>query len=230
MEKTGSKRLSPVSVYLVAENRLLREALVRLFQKRSDISVVGEGRHSDSNAERIAESKCDVLLTDSLTTVEALDLVEDLGEDLSQLKLILFGMNDDPDFFLRAASMGIRGYLLKDASSAEVISAILGVVQGESVCPPRLCRSLFEFVSQEFRRRSGIVDQQACSKLGLTFRQRQLVNLVAKGLTNKEIAAKLNLSEFTVKNHIHRIMRQVDADTRYDAVDVIRANGFLPSA
>jgi DNA-binding NarL/FixJ family response regulator len=56
------------------------------------------------------------------------------------------------------------------------------------------------------------------------------VVLIAKGLTNKEIAASLNLSEFTVKNHVRRILRQVDAQTRYEAVDVIRASGFLPSA
>lgn len=227
MEKFCSEPLSSVSVYLIAENRLLRETLVRLFQKRSDISVVGEDRYSDSIMERIAKTKCDVLLLDSLTTVEAMDSVADPNKGLSQVKLILFGMDEDPDRFLRAVSLGIRGYLLKDASSADVIGAVLRVVQGESICPPNLCKSLFEVVAREFRRRSGMVDQRTCSKLGLTYRQSQLVNLVAKGLTNKEIAAKLNLSEFTVKNHVHRIMRQVGADSRYEAVDAIRSSGFL---
>lgn len=68
------------------------------------------------------------------------------------------------------------------------------------------------------------------SKLGLTYRQRELIALVAQGLTNKEIAARLNLSEFTVKNHVHRIMRNVEAGTRQEAVDVVRARGFLPQA
>jgi DNA-binding CsgD family transcriptional regulator len=67
-------------------------------------------------------------------------------------------------------------------------------------------------------------------KFGLTHRQSQLVALVARGLTNKEIAANLNLSEFTVKNHLRRIMKQVDVDSRHEAVDVIRASGFLPGA
>ena len=68
------------------------------------------------------------------------------------------------------------------------------------------------------------------SKLGLTYRQRELIALVAQGLTNKEIAARLNLSEFTVKNHVHRIMRNVEAGSRQEAVDVVRARGFLPQA
>ena len=62
------------------------------------------------------------------------------------------------------------------------------------------------------------------------YRQLELLGLVAQGLSNKEIAANLHLSEFTVKNHVHRIMKQVDADDRQEAVDVIRASGFLPSA
>jgi DNA-binding NarL/FixJ family response regulator len=65
---------------------------------------------------------------------------------------------------------------------------------------------------------------------GLTIRQQQLISLVAKGLTNKEIAWRLNLSEFTIKNHIHRIMRQVEADSRHEAVEIARASGYAVAA
>jgi DNA-binding NarL/FixJ family response regulator len=90
--------------------------------------------------------------------------------------------------------------------------------------------SLFQLVSEDFRQKSGMIDQQVCIKLGLTYRQRELVTLVAKGLTNKEIALALSLSEFTVKNHIHRIMKLVDVGSRHEAVDLIRAGGFLLDA
>jgi len=100
----------------------------------------------------------------------------------------------------------------------------------KAFAPPKLCAPLFQLVSREFRQRSGAADHEACANYGLTYRQRQLVVLVAKGLTNKEIAASLNLSEFTVKNHIRRILKQVDAQTRYEAVDVIRASGFLSTS
>lgn len=219
-----------VKVFLVAESRLLRETLVRLFQKRAGLSVVGESRYSESGMEQIAASQCDVLLMDSPVTARHTSLVDGFCERAPQINVVLFGMDEDFDCFLRAVRSGVRGYLLKDASSAEIIATVRGVAQGEAICPPRLCAPLFQFVSQELRRRSGRADLEAGSNYGLTYRQRQLVVLVSKGLTNKEIAASLNLSEFTVKNHIRRILRQVDVHTRYEAVDVIRASGYLPSA
>jgi DNA-binding NarL/FixJ family response regulator len=90
--------------------------------------------------------------------------------------------------------------------------------------------SLIQFVSQECRHRPEMLDHRTRIKLGLTYRQRQLITLVARGMTNKEIAANLNLSEFTVKNHIHRIMKQIHAENRQDAVDVVRASRFLANA
>jgi len=230
MEKTGKEALTySATAYLVAENRLLRETLARLFHKRSGISVVGQGRYSDSTVQKIAAIGCDLVLLDSLSTSESIRWAEELSVHAPQTKIILFGMDEDSACFLRAVQLGIRGYLLKDASSAEVVSAVQGIVRGESICPPKLCGLLFEFVSKELRRTSSVTDPKSYTGLGLTYRQRQLMTLVAEGLTNKEIAANLNLSEFTVRNHISRIMKQVDADTRHEAVEVIRASNFFPS-
>jgi two-component system nitrate/nitrite response regulator NarL len=219
-----------VNVFLVAESRLLRETLVRLFQKRAGISVVGQSRYSELNKALVAESQCSVLLLDSPARAHITTLLNELSEHIPQISVILFGMDEDFDCFLSAVRSGVRGYLLKEASSSEIIATVRGVAQGEAICPPRLCAPLFQLVSREFRQRSGGADLEAAASRGLTYRQRQLVVLVAKGLTNKEIAASLNLSEFTVKNHIRRILRQVDAQTRYEAVDVIRAGGYLPNA
>jgi len=135
-------------------------------------------------------------------------------------------MDEDPQYFLKAVRLGVSAYLLKEASSVEIIAAVKAVAHGEAVCPPALCMTLFQLVQQQYQQRSGLRDPEAFEGLGLTFRQRQLMALVAQGLTNKEIAASLNLSEFTVKNHIHRVMKHVDADSRHQAVDVIRAGGY----
>ena len=114
--------------------------------------------------------------------------------------------------------------MLKDASAADVLSAVRSVARGEAVCPPRLCLSLFKWIADEARELSG---RESDSRPSLTVRQQQLVSLVARGLTNKEIASELNLSEFTVKNHLHRIMKQVDAESRHEAVESARAHGYL---
>ena len=227
---SGQKSPFLLSLYLVAENRLLRETMVRLFQNRDGISVIGESCYSASVCGDIAASKCDVLLWDSPPATTVTTLIDELCENAPQTRIVLFGMDEDAGSFLRAVRSGVCGYILKEASSAEIIAAVRGVSKGEAVCPPRLCMTLFAYVSQQFRQRPETLDLQACLKFGLTYRQRQLAALVAKGLTNKEIAANLNISEFTVKNHLHRIMRQVDADSRYEAVDVIRSGGLLSNA
>jgi DNA-binding NarL/FixJ family response regulator len=231
MAQTNSVSLFPsISVYIVAENRLLREALVRLFQNRAGISVFGESRFADSSSDQIAASRCDVLLLDSTAATLATTLIGELKENAPKIKIILFGMEEDADSFLRAVRCGVCGYVLREASSAEIIAAVRGVAQGEGICSPRLCMSLFQFVSQQSPKRLEMAEQRAWTKLTLTYRQCQLMTLVSRGLTNKEIAAKLNLSEFTVKNHIHRIMKQIHAENRHDAVNVVRAGGYLANA
>jgi DNA-binding NarL/FixJ family response regulator len=212
------------------QNRLLRETLVRLFQKQAGLAVVGESQYYESANQHLTSTAYDVLLLDSLSTVYARDLLEELNERTAQTKVVLFGMDEDEECFLEAVRLGVCAYLLKDASSAEIISAVRGVARGEAVCPAKLCMSLFQHITQEFRQRPSVEDQAACNKIGLTYRQRELIALVAKGMTNKEIAARLNLSEYTVKNHIHRIMRHVEADSRQEAVELVRAGGFLPNA
>src|SRR5215467_11373477 len=222
----GEKEMSPSSarICLVAQNRLLRETLVRLFQKRSGVTVVAQGRYCDFDSQAIASLDCDLVLLDSLSESEPVCLVEELGMNAPQTRIILFGMDEDPDCFLKAVRLGVCGYLLKDASSAEIIAAVQGVMLGEAVCPPKLCALLFQFVSKELRRKSAEDDPKTHTRLGLTSRQRELMTLVADGLTNKEIAASLNLSEFTVRNHISRVMKQVEAESRHEAVEVIRIN------
>ena len=140
---------------------------MRLFEKRAGIAVVGESQYTQVTKEHIAATTCDVLLLDSLTSVYARNLIEGLNDRISQTKIVLFGMDDDTPSFLKAVRLGVSGYLLKDATSAEIISAVRGVASGEAVCPPKLAMSLFHYVAQDFRQRSGMDDQQAGIKIGL---------------------------------------------------------------
>src|SRR5262249_59130840 len=99
-------------------------------------------------------------------------------------------MDEDPASFLKAVRLGIRGYLLKDASSAEVISAVQSVMRGEAICPPKLCATLFEFVSRQSQGRPGTASLRTHTGLILTYRQRELMTLVAAGPSHNNITAK----------------------------------------
>jgi DNA-binding NarL/FixJ family response regulator len=216
-----------LKLFLLVENRLLREALAGIVRKQSDFSIVGVDRYTPSIEKRVTDSQCDVLVADHATaTTFPPNLLPDSISVAPEMKIVLLGMEEDPEIFLQAVRAGVSGYLLGDASAEETLAAIRRVAQGEAVCPPRLCLHLFQFVAREARKGSLVLNQRVCAKLGLTPRQQQLVSFLARGLTNKEIAANLNLSEFTVKNHVHRIMRQLNADSRYAAVQTVCESGF----
>jgi DNA-binding NarL/FixJ family response regulator len=218
---------SSIRTFLLIENRLLREALVRLFCKRSDLLVVGQSGHTEATARGVLDSQCDVLVTDSLQTKWLPANITLENGDHAIFKAVVIAMESDEEQFLAAVRAGVTGYLLQDASASDVLAAVRAVFRGEAVCPPQLCSKLFRFVSQMVRE---LPVKNEISRPDLTLRQQELVALVAKGLTNKEIASRLNLSEFTVRNHIHRILKQVDAGNRSEAVEAIRAYGYTISA
>jgi two-component system, NarL family, nitrate/nitrite response regulator NarL len=217
-----------IKLFLLVENRLLRDALAGIVRKQPDFSVVGADRYAPSIEKQVIDSRCDVLVADHATAMTfPSDFVPDTLTLAPDMKIILLGMEEDPEIFLQAVRAGVSGYLLGDASAEETLVAVRRVASGEAVCPPKLCGHLFQFVAREARKGSVVVNQRVCAKLGLTPRQQQLVSFLARGLTNKEIAASLNLSEYTVKNHVHRIMRQVNADSRYAAVQTVCENAAL---
>jgi len=216
-------------VFLLIENRLLGETLVRLFRKRPDFCLVGRRSTAGAGVVDLRNLLYDVLVLDHLRT--ALPLIarfDDGDQTTAHPPIVLISMEENEEQFFTAVRSGISAYLLKDASADDVVAAVRAAVHGEAVCPPRLCLALFRFMA---RIALGTpVQNWERPKTILTIRQQRLMALVAKGLTNKEIASQLNLSEHTIRNHIHRIMKQVDAGSRGEAVQAIRAHGYAIGA
>lgn len=213
-------RATAIRVFLIVENRLLREALRRLFHKSADLQVVGEKGERNCSHQELLDSKCDVLVIDFFDLQWCRSHLLFAAPEFCQLRTLLIGMNGDSTIFLEAVRAGVGGYLVKDASASSVIAAIRTVCNGEAVCTPKLCSALFQHYRQLARRER---DQTLPPRPDLTLRQRQMVGLVARGMTNKEIATQLNLSEFTVRNHVHRILKKAAVRRRRDAVDVVGA-------
>jgi DNA-binding NarL/FixJ family response regulator len=129
-------------------------------------------------------------------------------------------MEPDEEVFLSAIRAGVVGYVLKDASALEVVAAIGEVAEGKVVCPPSLCAVLFRLIVQQ----SPVTSKMAWgSELGLSRREQQMVELLRQRPTNKEMALWLNLSEQTVKNHIHRILRKTGAPNRFSIFELCQS-------
>lgn len=212
-----------IGVYVVSANRLLRESLARILNKRTDMWAQPSQGINDATAETIRDSEASIILFDSADAILSRDeLVQEILGDGLRWKAIVIGMEADERIFLETVRRGVSGYLLKDASAVDIVDAVRTVARGEVVCPPCLCRILFRFVSRQVM---PLPNQRVRDQIGLTRREQQLMPLIARGLTNKEIASNLNLSEQTVKNHIHHILSKVGAEDRLGVMEVCRTHG-----
>jgi DNA-binding NarL/FixJ family response regulator len=206
------------SVTIVSSNRLLRESIARILTQKREFTIVATERSLTPQAETEEQRKSDVCVSDSLRC-----LIESLSgypAGCQRPGCILVAMQDDPKTFLEAVRRGVLGYVLQEAAAADLISAVRGVARGEAVCPGRLTRVLFESVSSQ----RNVYPKRERKPFGLTRREQQLVPLVGRGLTNKEIAAELSVSEQTIKSHIHRILRKVGAENRSGIEDACEAD------
>jgi len=208
-------------VFLLAENRLLREALIRLLSK-NDIRVVGANSYSPSVHEEVISSRPNIVVLDSSgLAFSQSSLIPTLQAAIPDLRVVMVDMDADESTFLKAVREGVIGYVLKDASATEVAATIRAVAAGEAVCPPGLSMILFRSVAQQ------LAEPPALSwgaDLGLSRREQQMVELLRERLTNKEIAARLNLSEQTVKNHVHHILRKIGAPNRSAVIELCAVN------
>jgi two-component system, NarL family, nitrate/nitrite response regulator NarL len=214
-----------VRVLLLIENRLLGETLVRLFRKRPDFCLVGKCSAASACAADVRNLQYDVLVLDHLRMASLFSAHSDNGDQTTtHPSIVLISMEENEEQFFIAVRSGISAYLLKDASADDVVAAVRAATRGEAVCPPRLCFALFRLMATIALEMP--VQNWEGPKAILTIRQQRLMALVAKGLTNKEIASQLSLSEYTIRNHLHRIMKQVDAGSRGEAVQALRAHGY----
>lgn len=216
--------LQRVSVFLVAQNRLLRESLTRILEKKDDIAVAGACAFSSLVLNQITSAVPDVLLMDSFTTaVSHLEFIREVQRSVPGIKVVMIGMDGEEESFLQSIREGAVGYVLEDAPSLEIIGAVQAVMIGQAVCPPELCNCLFQQVA---RRWNQVPSFRVKSNLGLTNREQQLVFLLGRGLSNKEIASQLQLAEQTVRNHVHHMLRKLRAPDRLAVVEMCRMEGL----
>jgi DNA-binding NarL/FixJ family response regulator len=225
MGTVASGYSGPVAaVFLLAENRLLREALLRILSKKDDIRVAGAGSYGPGMFEQIASTQANVVVLDSVLPVLAeRGILRELHQLNPAIRVVMVGMEADEAVFLRVVQTGAVGYILKDASAAEVARTIRAVAAGEAVCPAALSGVLFQWVA---RHKPALPSLHLKNRLGLSRREQQLVGLIQQGLTNKEMASRLNLSEQTVKNHVHRMLRKVGVPDRLAIVEACRNEGL----
>lgn len=202
-----------IKIILIEDNRLLREGITALLKKQTDMSVVTTVGNGENILLLIGKLKPSIILLDlGLRSQNSLRIVKLVKSNFPSTKIIvmdLIPLQEDVFEFVRA---GVSGFMLKDISVAEFLKTIRSVFDGEQVLPPHLTGSLFSQIINHAI--SGLPNTVINDSVQMTKRERQVIELIANGDTNKEIAHKLHLSTYTVKSHVHNILEKLALNTR----------------
>jgi DNA-binding NarL/FixJ family response regulator len=213
-----------IRVLPIAEVRLYREGLASSLAKRKGIVVVGMAASGDEALRLLASVPADIVVLD-MATRGSLEIVGALTRTGSpSVKIIAFAIEGGEPEILACAEAGVAGYVHFEASMDELVTAIESVMRGELLCPPRTAAILLSRLGSLARGQL-----EGPGPLDLTSREREIVVLIADGLSNKEIAQQLRLEVATVKNHVHSILEKLHVTSRGQAAAHVRsANAYAP--
>jgi two-component system response regulator DegU len=205
--------MEPIRVLIVDDHALFRQGLARILEMEEDIVVVGEAANGQEALERAAELRPHVVLMDiNMPVVNGLEATRRLHRKLPHVGIIGLTIHDDEEYLRELIKEGAQGYLLKDTEPVRVVEAIRRVFRGEAFLPPNLITKLFSTLQ-----RPSAADDAAPPEEDLTPREREVLQCIAQGMSNKEIAVSLYISQKTVKNHISSIFRKLDLTDRTQA-------------
>ena len=202
-----------IRILLIEDNRLLREGIAELLKKQPDMNVVTTVGNGENILALIDKQKPSVVLLDlGLRSQNSLRIVKLVKNNHPEVKIIvmdLIPLQADVFEFVQA---GVSGFMLKDISVAEFLKTIRDVNEGLQILPPHLTGSLFSQIVEQAL--NGLPKTVIDESVRMTKRERQVIELIANGDTNKEIAQKLHLSTYTVKSHVHNILEKLALNTR----------------
>jgi DNA-binding NarL/FixJ family response regulator len=198
-----------VRLVVVDDHALFRAGLVNLLDQMPELEVVGEAGDGREALEEVQRKRPDVVLLDvNMPVMGGVETVEALKADQETRILMLTISKHDEDLF-GAIAAGADGYLLKSAEPEELRRAILLVSEGKSVLSPEVTRRVLQMVG------SG---KDVYSEVGLSKREKEVLDCLAKGMTSAQVASQLFISENTVKTHVRHILEKLEASNRAEAV------------
>ena len=218
-----------ITVLVVDDQAMVRAGFAALLDAQPDVKVVGQAENGQQAVELVRSTHPDVVLMDVrmpvLNGLEATRAILGSGESARLPRVIMLTTFDIDDYVYEALRAGASGFLLKDALPADLVAAVRVVAAGEALLAPTVTRRLIE----QFARTNLPSRSRARSpKLsGLTDREREVLVLVAQGLSNAEIAGTLFLAQQTVKSHVSRIFTKLDLRDRAQAVVVAYDTGLV---
>jgi DNA-binding NarL/FixJ family response regulator len=210
-----------ISIVLIEDNRLLREGLATLIREQRGFKILAASANIIEALQKVREAKPQIVLVDfGLENHDSLRLTGTLHSEVPEAKVIVMGLlplHEDVADFVRA---GASGFVMKDASFDDFLRTVRLVAEGKDVLPTQLTGSLFTQIAQR-----AVVGGKSpvLEAIKLTQRERQVVDLIGEGLSNKEIAARMHVAIHTVKSHVHNVLEKLALHTRLEVAAFTRA-------
>lgn len=202
-----------IRLLIIEDNRLLREGLVAVLKKQPDMTVVESVGNGENIMTIIRKYRPEVMLLDlGLRSRNSLNLVKQVNKKYGQTKIIVMDLIPSQADVLEFIQVGVSGFILKDATLEDFLKTIRSVNKGLQVLPSNLTGSLFSQIVEHALNTAGsfMIDDS----VRMTKREKQVIELIADGFTNKEIAQQLHLSTYTVKSHVHNVLEKLALNTR----------------
>ena len=213
MSKTKSNQQT-IRILVADDHPIIRSGLIGIINIHEDFEVIGEVSSGKEVIEFVKNNEPDILLLDiEMPELDGVEVIKILSGLNSQVKIIVFTAFNSDERIVTAIKAGAKGYIMKGASSEEIIGALRTVYAGETALQPSILSKLFNQIKQDFKE--------------LTPRELDVLQQLSKGLTNKSIANKLFISERTVKFHISSIFKKLDVATRTEAVSIAVQKGLI---
>lgn len=210
-----------ITVAIVDDNRLVREALTAMLDRLPDLRVVGT---SVADPAFIEQAKPDVLLLDvGLGDEDSLRVAAALTKQAPSTRIIVMDLIPMHEDIVQFVNAGVSGFVLKDATFDEFVATIRSVAAGGKVLPPRMAESLFSQIASAAAATLG--RDQVLEDVRMTKREREVIELIGEGLSNKEIAQRLNIAAHTVKSHVRNVMEKLALHTRLQIAAYSRRDG-----
>ncbi|HET9692619.1 MAG TPA: response regulator transcription factor [Acidimicrobiales bacterium] len=205
-----------IRVLIADDQALFRRGLFVVLGTEPDIEVVAEAENGDEAATRAEELAPDVVLMDvRMPRTSGIEAARRIRDALPTTRILMLTVSDEEDDLYEAIKAGANGYLLKEISVEEVAEAIRAVMQGQSLISPSMASKLLNEFNALARRAA---QREQLPAPVLTARELEVLKLVARGMSNKEVADSLFISENTVKNHVRNILEKLHLHSRMEAV------------
>ena len=198
---------SAISVVIVVDVCLYREGLARTLSQSEGISVAGTAEDVERAGELIEGLRPSVVLLDPATDPEGALVRRILGR-FPETRIVALGIREVEDDVLHCARAGMTGYVPRDGSISELVSAVESAARGELRCSPRIAASLFHRVARMSE------EQERATASTLTPREQEILSLIDAGMSNKQISRRLSIEVPTVKNHVHNLLQKLKTSRR----------------